>query len=151
MVVILWVPPHCLPLQCHYGLSRDCTFASTGWSGAVTPLYLVRGRGGTRSRAQVMRVKLYTFSTVVMGRWFRNWTVGFWWNFACVLILPMYKWCSAGQTRSYYLAGSYEQMIGFFTLFRYFFAAISAACGYNWLILCMRGINDVRCLHAKNH
>ena len=31
MVVIMWVPPHCLPLQCHYGLSRDCTFASTGW------------------------------------------------------------------------------------------------------------------------
>ena len=72
------------------------TFATTGWSGVVTPLYLVRGRGGTRSRAQVMRVKLYTFSTVVMGRWFRNWTVGSSWNFACALILPMYDWCSAG-------------------------------------------------------
>ena len=117
----------------------------------TSPHYLVRGRGGSRCRAQLSHVELYTSRSVGKKQRFSYWTVGFWWNFACALILPMYDWCSADQTRSYYLAGSYEQMIGFFTLFRYFFAAISAACGYNWLILCMRGINDVRCSHAKNH
>ena len=51
MVVILWLLPHCLPLQCHYGLSRDCTFASTGWSRGMPIRKYCEAGEGPESRA----------------------------------------------------------------------------------------------------
>ena len=65
MVVILWLLPHCLPLQCHYGLSRDCTFASTGWLGRYSPRSSRPRETGPADRPS--NAKIYTLNSTIIN------------------------------------------------------------------------------------